>query len=103
MSRFELIFEETAQEMFERRAKQAESRQKKLDKIEKSGYCEGVSHKCDNRDGVEWVDGRTFYQWNIDEDPDEDPNRDRFLCPGCAKEWNDYWDEMWNEYYYGRL
>ena len=103
MSRLDILLFETAQEMFERRAKQAKNREKKLDEIEKSGYCEGVSHECHNRKDVRWVPGRTFYQWDIDEEPAHDPNRSYFLCPVCDKEYNSYWDEMWEEYYAGRM
>ena len=100
--RFDLLIFEDAQQMFERRAKEAESRKKKLAKIEKLGYCEGMSHRCDSKKDVEWVASRTFYVWDIDEEPDEDPNRDCFLCPSCAEEHHAYWDEMWSDYYSGR-
>lgn len=103
MDRFDLLQFEDAEEMFVRRAKEADNRKKKLDEIEKSGYCEGVSHQCNNKESIKWISSRTYYEWDVDEQPGEDPNRPRFLCPSCAKEWNDYWDEMWNEYYAGRL
>jgi len=102
MSRFDILLFETAQEMFERRAKEAKNREKTLAKIEKMGYCEGVSHKCDRKD-TSWISARTFYPWDIDEEPLEDPNRSYYLCSACAEEYNSYWDEMWNDYYAGRL
>ena len=37
------------------------------------------------------------------EEAEEDPNRDIVLCRECAVEHHAYWDEMWKEYYYGRL
>lgn len=32
-----------------------------------------------------------------------DPNRSRFLCRCCAQQHHEYWDEMWSDYYGGRL
>lgn len=43
---------------------------------------------------------RTAYHWDGN---GEDPNRDPWLCAACAREHHTYWDEMWDEYYRGRL
>ena len=43
--------------------------------------------------------GRTAYDTSkIDLETEGDPNGPVYLCDQCAKEFNDYWDEMWNEY-----
>jgi len=106
--RFELLIFEDAQQMIDRIRKEEESRKKKLAKIERLGYCEGAYCEgayregvCNNKDDLDWYSARTFYSWNKDKNPLEDPNRDLFLCPLCAKEYNEYWDEMWKEYYEG--
>jgi len=108
--RFDLLIFEDAQQMFDRRANEAESRKKKLAKIEGIGYCEGfegrcegVEEGCENTESVKWTPSRTFYPWNIDKDPLEDPNRDIFLCDCCEIRYNEYWNETWKEYNAGRL
>jgi hypothetical protein len=103
MDRFDLLQFEDAQQMFERRAKEAEIRNKKLAKIEDYGYCEGMFHECRSKKNVEWIPASTCYRWDKEKDPEENPNRDIFLCPVCAKEYTSHWDEMWSEYYHGLL
>lgn len=103
MDRFDLLQFESAEEMFARRKKEAESREKKLANIEELGYCEGFNDWCYCRDGLKWVFPRTFYQWDKDEHPHNDPNRKLFLCESCTKFCREYWKEQWNEYYSGLL
>ena len=50
--------------------------------------------------GLKLEDGRTMYEWN---GKGEDPNRSQLLCRMCAVMHHDYWDEMWADYYSGRL
>lgn len=102
-SRFDLLIFEDAQQMKDRRAKETKSREKKLAKVEKIGYCEGFLGKCDNKDDVKWTPARTCYPWHIDKKPLEDPNRDIFLCDSCEIEYHEHWDEMWNDYRAGLL
>ena len=108
--RFDLLIFENAQQMIDRRSEEAKNRGKKLTEIEKIGECEGFEGKCEgfegkcgNRKDVKWTPSRTFYPWNIDKEPLENPNRNIFLCGECEIGYNEYWDEMWNEYYAGRL
>ena len=103
MSRFDLLQFEDAQQMFERRVKEAKNRKKKLAKIEELGYCEGFGGRCDCKDELWWYTPRTFYPWNIDEEPDKDPNRKLFLCRNCGEACEAYWDQMWGDYYSGCL
>ena len=43
--------------------------------------------------------GRTMYDISqTDLETEGDPNGPVYLCQQCAQEFNDYWDEMWNEY-----
>lgn len=102
-NRIDLLIFEDAQEMKERREKEAKSREKKLAQIEKNGYCESFRYKCDNKKDVEWMPAATHYYWDVDEDPLNDPNRPIFLCPRCAEEYNTSWQERWDEYYAGLL
>ena len=62
-------------------------------------FCQGVSGQCyDIR--VSEIGCKTAYDWN---GKGEDPNRNPVLCESCADEYNEHWDDMWNEYYSGRL
>jgi len=101
--RFNLLIFEDAQEVMERRAIEARNRENKLDKIEKSGYCEGMTCECRSRENVEWRHAMTWYPWDLDERPDEDPNRLLFLCPKCYDEYKYHWQEMWDMANAGRL
>ena len=103
MNRFDLLQFEDAEEMFARRKKEAESREKKLANIEELGYCEGFNDWCYCRNGLKWVFPRTSYQWDKDEHPHNDPNRKLFLCESCTKFCREYWNEQWDEYYSGLL
>lgn len=63
--------------------------------------CEGFDSPCEVvGPTVTPQDSRTQYVWD---GQGEDPNRDRNLCPDCAKHHHKHWDEMWGEYYSGRL
>lgn len=46
---------------------------------------------------------RTQYDTSLLKEFDNDPNYIPLLCPECAREYNEYWDEMWREYYNGRF
>ena len=46
------------------------------------------------------VPSHTIYPWN---GVGKNPNRNRFLCPECAEEHEQYWAQMWGDYYSGRL
>lgn len=50
---------------------------------------------CESRDGLVH-DSRTAYHWDLYE---RDPNLPTILCEVCAKEYLEFWDEQWNEYY----
>jgi len=102
-SRFEILCLETAQEQKDRRIRQKEERKKSLKRIEDYGVCEGFQGPCLSTEGLSWTPALSRYPWDIDESPTEDPNRDMFFCPACAKAWIDYWEEMWREYYSGLL
>ena len=52
--------------------------------------------ECGATDGVERQSCRTAYA-------DDSMNTSPALCPPCAKEYNDHWDDMWAEYYNGLL
>jgi hypothetical protein len=43
---------------------------------------------------------RTAYAWN---GIGKDPNAPIRLCAECATEHHEYWNDMWAEYYSGRL
>jgi len=97
-SRFEILIFETVQEQEERRLKEKNERKIKLEQIEKNGCCEGSRFPCNCTENVEWTSSRTHYSWDIDKYPLEDPNRPIFLCPTCAIEHHNHWDDMWGEY-----
>ena len=42
----------------------------------------------------------TQYHWDGKGD---DPNHPVLLCEDCAKEYHDYWQEMWDDYNASRL
>ena len=101
--RIEIMLFETIEEEKERRKKKREDREKVLKEIENKGVCEGVEGKCDCKKDVTWINSRTFYSWDIDEEPLEDPNRSIFLCPHCAEVYNRHWQDRWDDYYAGLL
>jgi hypothetical protein len=67
--------------------------------------------RCGTTEGVDVRSSRTMYpaprlsSWErmllddegLGEPPD--PNAPPWLCPECAKEHDEYWDEMWSDYY----
>jgi len=103
MSRFDLMVLEDAQQMFDRRAKEAAEREKRLAEIEEAGCCEGHEGPCECKDELSWIYPRTFYQWDKDEDPYDDPNRKIYLCRNCGEAMEAYWENMWRDYYGGCL
>lgn len=46
-------------------------------------------------EGVRLHSSRTAYWWD---GQGEDPNRPVALCPECAAEHHEYWDERWDDY-----
>jgi hypothetical protein len=69
-------------------------------------------HHCGTHHGVEWEPSRTAYAkpvlnwWQrllLDGEglgAVPDPNDPAWLCRACAKEYHEFWDEMWNDYYH---
>ena len=103
MSRFDLLIFEDAQQMFERRAREEKERQKRFVEIEEAGCCEGLEGPCDCKDKLWWYSPRSFYPWDKDKDPYDDPNRKLFLCRNCGEAMEAFWADQWGEYYSGCL
>ena len=61
--------------------------------------CEIWSEWCSSGDALV-VKAMTAYPWD---GGGEDPNRDRVLCANCAREYREYWSDMWAEYYAPRF
>lgn len=59
--------------------------------------------RCGATEGVELEDSRTQYHYEGEPGSEEDPNKPIPLCRLCAIEHHEYWDEMWREYYGGRI
>lgn len=62
----------------------------------------GICENCETAEGTKLRPARTSYHYEGD-DPDKDPNRDWMGCDVCDEQDREYWDEMWAEYYSGRL
>lgn len=58
--------------------------------------CEGMYGPCESNLPVERIGCRTAYH-------DNELNVSPILCEYCAKAYNDYWDEMWADYYSDKL
>lgn len=62
---------------------------------------------CGTMRGLALEDSRTCYPTKYDDPFEEtrpdDPNRSQLLCRSCAVDHHEYWDEMWKDYYSGRL
>jgi hypothetical protein len=58
---------------------------------------------CGHLTGLKLESSRTKYFWEGPLDSTNDPNRMRLLCRCCAEEHHSYWNDMWEEYYRGRL
>jgi hypothetical protein len=65
---------------------------------------------CESPDGVQMESSRTCYEppkktiWHHVKDVEpEDPNADIPLCGACATKHEEYWDEMWHDYYSSRF
>jgi hypothetical protein len=52
------------------------------------------------KQGARIVGAMTAFYWD---GTGENPNRSLLLCDECENEYCEYWQEMWNEYYSGRL
>lgn len=57
--------------------------------------CEGMYGPCERRDVSEVICRTQYCEAAMNINP--------ILCPDCAKEYNEYWDEMWADYYSGCL
>lgn len=66
------------------------------------GYWPGCEH-CGEFWGLKLEDSRTLYHFEGDWDDPQNPNRSVLLCRRCAVQHHEHWDEMWREYYSGRL
>jgi hypothetical protein len=58
---------------------------------------------CESPEGVEMESSRTCYHYDGEPGSDDDPNKSIPLCRPCAIKHHEYWDDMWHEYYRGRL
>jgi len=62
---------------------------------------------CGTIRGLCLEDSRTCYPTNHDpfdgKSHPDDPNRSQLLCRRCAEYHHEYWDDMWKDYYSGRL
>ena len=67
---------------------------------------------CDETTDVNYEDSRTcycepeltYFDWiKLGDDPKPDPNAPVPLCRKCAKEYHEFWDEMWKQYYSGQM
>jgi hypothetical protein len=58
---------------------------------------------CGTIFGLKLEDSRTCYPTNCDPFDGKNPNRSQLLCRRCAEYHHEYWDDMWKEYYSGRL
>ena len=47
-------------------------------------------------EGVTWQSSRTMYCWD---GTGENPNRPVALCPACAADHHERWDDMWSNVY----
>jgi hypothetical protein len=55
---------------------------------------------CGSNSNVVLVSSRTAYYWD---GIGEDPNADIPLCKYCSVEHDEYWNDMWNQYYFNLL
>ena len=69
----------------------------------RDGEMHGAGAMCDHcgkTEGVKIVGAMTAYS-QIEGEPDR--NHPTPYCPECAQEYEEHWQEMWDEYYSGRL
>lgn len=59
-----------------------------------------MCYRCGTTEGVEVLEAMTSY-CEVEGEPD--PNHPTPYCPECGQEYKEHWDEMWAEYYSGRL
>lgn len=69
-------------------------RRRQLRLFKGTGPCEGWSGPCDSMDAVVHRMSTAYVN---------DEENFRILCPRCQKECDEHWEEMWHEYYSGRL
>ena len=62
------------------------------------GWCR--CEACGSFRGLAKRPSRTMYPWD---GKGKNPNAARLLCLPCTDEHNAFWDEMWADYYHGRL
>lgn len=63
------------------------------------GGCKG----CGSIFGVKWHRSRTAYHYEGVRDVPGDPNGRWLACPKCRAVDDEYWSDMWAEYYSGRI
>jgi hypothetical protein len=66
-----------------------------FDRLQTEHVCEQCSKK-----NARWVSAMTMYSWD---GTGINPNRDLLFCDECEDEYCEFWQEMWNDYYSGRL
>ena len=67
-----------------------------LFKLDDTGIqCEGSSGPCNSRNASE-INCRTRYS-------DQTRNINPILCEMCARDYNEYWDDMFDQYYHDRF
>jgi len=68
--------------------------------FEEGEFIDDCQGPCECRCKVQWRSAMTQYHWDGKGD---DPNHPVLLCEDCAKEYHDYWQEMWDDYNASRL
>lgn len=64
--------------------------------------CPKCEH-CHTIFGLALEESRTMYPVKDDCPEKDNPNRSQLLCRRCAEYHHEYWDDMWKDYYSGRL
>ena len=59
--------------------------------------------QCGRKEDVALEGTRTMYHFEGEPGSKDDPNRPLRLCRTCAKDYHEYWDDMWNAYRSGLL
>lgn len=62
-----------------------------------------ICQRCGTLWGLKLAGSCTSYHWEGKEEDPDNPNAPVLLCPRCTEDHYDYWDDMWQEYYQGRL
>ncbi len=58
---------------------------------------------CEATKGARRESAQTAYHYEGVVGSDDDPNRPVSLCRKCAREHHAHWNDMWADYYGGRL